>query len=231
MDDPATIARIDAELVAFDKEYLKGDPSEKFLISAKSRNMVRRRLFLQYGGEAGLGNSNSMTLLKNSLSEGWDPASFPTLNNTSRAGSFDRGSETQKGGEEVKWLLRASSNIRILDEDCGTKLGKGVYVTSTNYKKLVSLYIITTNGIRLVEDEPAAEALIGKSILVRSPMFCKHKLTDYCKHCVGERLGANKNAASSAITAEGSAFMLLSLKAAHGKVVSLAKMDLQQSFT
>lgn len=231
LTDPSTIARIDAELNAYDAEYLKGDPSEKFLLSAKSRKVVRKRLFLMYGGESGLGDSNSMTLIKNSLSEGWDPAAYPVMNNTSRAGSFDRGSETQKGGEEVKWLLRASSNIRIIEKDCGTTLGKGFAVTDTNYKKIINLNVITTKGIYLVEDEPAAKALVGKNILVRSPMYCKHKLTDYCKTCVGERLSANPNAASSAITAEGSAFMLLSLKAAHGKAVALAKMNLEQAFS
>lgn len=229
LDDPATIARIEKELIQFDADYLKGDPSGKFLISGKSRNTVRKRLFLMYGGDGGL--NNKTTLVGNSLTEGWTPDKFPAMINTARAGSFDRGSETQKGGEEVKWLLRASSNIRVLEEDCGTKLGKGYRVRKSNYKKIINLYVMTNNGIKLIEDEATAETLIGKNILVRSPMFCKNKLTDYCRHCVGERLGSNKNAVSSAITAEGSAFMLLSLKAAHGRTVSLAKMNLQEAFT
>ncbi len=229
LNDPTTVARIEKELIAFDAAYLKGDPSSKFLISGKSRNVVRKRLFLMYGGETGL--SSNMTLIGNSLTEGWTADKFPVMNNTARAGSFDRGSETQKGGEEVKWLLRASSNIRVLEEDCGTKLGKGYRVRKSNYKKIINLYVMTNNGIKLIEDEATAETLIGKNILVRSPMFCKNKLTDYCRHCVGERLGSNKNAVSSAITAEGSAFMLLSLKAAHGKSVSLAKMNLEEAFT
>ncbi|MHC5879726.1 hypothetical protein ACYT69_12445, partial [Streptococcus pyogenes] len=46
LDDPASQAKINAELINYDKSvWLKGDPSERFLISGKSAN-VRRKLFL-----------------------------------------------------------------------------------------------------------------------------------------------------------------------------------------
>lgn len=231
LHDPTTIAIIEGELEKFDAAYLKGDPSERFLISDKSRKVVRKKLFLMYGAEAGLSGGRNMELVKQSLEEGWEPDKLPAMNNASRAGSYFRGFETQKGGEEVKWLFRASSNIQVLEQSCGSTLGKAWSVDERNVKKLVGLNLITTNGIQMIDNEPMAQSLMGKNVLVRSPMYCKHKFTDYCKDCMGKKLSANKDAVSMAIAAEGSAFMLLSMGAMHGKSLSLAKMDLSKSFS
>lgn len=231
LDDPTTIALIESELEKFDAEYLKGDPSQNFLINPKSKKVVRKKLFLMYGAEAGLTGGRTMDLVQPSLAEGWDPSKFPAMNNASRAGSYFRGFETQNGGEEVKWLFRASSNVQVVEGDCGTKLGKAYTVTDENYKKLVGLYVITKEGPQLLQNEEMTKTLIGKKILARSPLYCKLPYTDFCPICMGTRLAANKDAVSMAITAEGSAFMLLSMSAMHGKSLSLAKLDLASVFS
>lgn len=224
LHDPATIAKIDAELVKADAEYLKGDASEGFLISNKSRNIVRKKLFLMHGAEVGLDEGVDVDLIQNSLAQGWDIDKFPAMNNSLRAGSYNRGAQTMLGGESVKWLLRASSNITVTKDDCGTRLGNVIAVTGDNYKWIEGFYVLTQSGDVKVDKE-TSKSYVGKTVTVRSPMFCKLDKTDYCAHCVGERLAENPTALSSAIADYGSVFLSIYMAAAHAKGLMLAKMD------
>lgn len=229
LHDPAVAALINAELVKFDAEYLKGDESEGFLISKKSRDTVRRKLFLIYGAEPGLDNKYDVDLVKQSLDEGWDYSKFPQLNNALRAGSWSRGAETAVGGEAVKWLLRATSNIVVAMDDCGTKLGKSVELTPENLKKYKGFFMATPAGPVQLTDENAA-SVAGKRVMMRTPLFCKGSGTDFCKCCVGERLSLNPTAASSAVVEYGSAFLGIYMSAAHAKTLTLAKLDWKKHF-
>ena len=209
-----------------DKEYLQGDPSENFLLSAKSRNVARKKLFLDYGADAGLTTSYKVDMIQSSLSEGWETDKMPQMINASRAGSYDRGAETQLGGEAVKWLYRAASNVNIIDKDCGSRLGIAVTVTPESLNKLVKMRIITQTSTTLIEDEQQAGQYLGKRLMVRSPMYCKLGMTDYCRYCVGERLGNNPNSGATAISKLGSNFLSLSLKKFHSSELKLVKAQL-----
>ena len=231
LDDPLTVAKIEAELLKFDAEYLKGDPSEDFLITKKARGTARKKLFLDYGADAGLTKTFKVDMIQKSLSEGWDVSKMPTMINALRAGSFDRGAETQLGGEAVKWLYRASSNVNILDKDCGTRLGLAITVTEHNKKKLVDMRVITQTSSKLIKDEEEAGTYLGKRIMIRSPMYCKLDKTDYCRYCTGERLGANPNSGATAISKLGSTFLALSLGSFHSKQVKMANAQLDEILT
>lgn len=230
LHDPATIAKIEEELVSYDKDvWLKGDRGLDFLISKKSIAVVRKKRFLMYGVEKGLEDGVGVTPITNSLSEGWDIEKFPELNNALRSGSFNRGAQTMLGGEAVKWLLRASSNISITEEDCGTTLGNKIHVTKKNYKQIIDRNIVTPKGPQRVTAEDA-EALIGKSVIVRSPMFCKLDKTDYCAICCGKRLADHPKGLSVAVADYGSAFLGLFMAAMHAKQLETAKLDINDSF-
>lgn len=231
LSDLTTQARIAKELRDYDNEYIKDDKSaETFLLSAKSRGVVRAKLFLMYGTEGGL--AGKPTLIKNSLTEGWEIDKFPSMMNAARAGSFDRGAETMLGGESVKWLLRASSNIRVIvDKDCGSRIGIGLSVDKENFKTLVGLNIITTNSHKLIENEEEAGRYVGYKLMVRSPLYCSLGQTDYCGVCMGERLRKNPDGVSMGITSIGSVFMALFMQSMHGKQLSLAKMDIKKAIT
>lgn len=226
--DSTVIANIDKALVAYDAEYLKGDPGENFLLSNKSRSIVRKKKFLMYGAEPGLDDSVKLDPITNSLEEGWDISKFPAMNNALRAGSFNRGAQTELGGESVKWLLRASSNIIINSNDCGTTVGKPFAVTQSNHKKLVDFSIVTEDGHKLIENEEESGQYIGKYLMVRSPMYCKLDKTDYCKVCVGKKLAQNPTGLSMVVSEYGSSFLSIFMSAAHAKQLSLQKMDLHE---
>jgi hypothetical protein len=227
LKDPATLAVIAKELRDLDQQWLAGDDTLNFLIKSKSFEVVRAKKFLMVGAEAGLGDGQEVELIPRSLHEGWDIDSLPAMVNNLRAGSFNRGAETMRGGEAVKWLLRASSNVNIKPVDCGSRLGVKVLLTKENRKRYLNFTIVSDEPglekVRLTEE--VIDNYIGKRIRVRSPMYCKLPFTDYCSVCVGPRLEANPTGASSAIANYGSTMLLMCMKAVHGKALLLAKYD------
>ena len=225
LSDPAVIAGIDAKLVQYDKDYLAGDDSMDFLIKEKSFKIVRKRLFAMHGAEAGFNDDGKIELISNSLDEGWNPSKFAAINNNSRVGSYNRGFQTQLGGEAVKWLLRASSNINITELDCGTKLGIPKSVLNDNLSWFAGHSIVYREKVIPIDTEDDIKPFIGKEVVVRSPMFCKLPKTDYCQVCAGKKLSANPEAASMAVSDYGSAFLGLFMAAMHGKELAVAKMN------
>lgn len=224
LSDPSVIALIDAELVKFDSEYLKGDAGENFLLDGKAKK-ARKRLFLMYGAEAGFGASVGVDLIQNSLMDGWELDKFPTMNNALRAGSYNRGAETRLGGESVKWLLRASSNIVVSADDCGSKLGKKVTYAADSVHKLIGFNVVTENGFVTITKETDLTQYVDKTIMVRSPMYCKMPKTDFCKTCIGKNLALNPTGLSIAVSEYGSNFLGIFLSMMHTKALSLAKYD------
>ena len=228
LSDSTTLARIDKELIAFDAEYLKGDPGLNFLLSGKSRNIVRKKKYLFYGAEPGLTDSVKLTPVLNSLDEGWDVKAFPQLNDALRAGSFNRGAQTELGGVSVKWLLRASSNIMITQKDCGTTIGEEIDITAENHSQLKDFSIITKEGTKFIASDEDTGVYIGQRIVLRTPMYCKLDLTDYCEVCVGKKLGRNPTGLSLTISEYGSAFLGIFMSAAHAKQLQLQKANLKK---
>ncbi len=220
LDDPIVISDIEKKLNEYDQEFLKGDPLMRF------RTMVRKRLFQMYGAEKGIGDTTKRKLSTNSLDEGWELSSLPDYVNASRAGSFNRGSETQLGGELVKWLLRASSNISVDMDDCGTALGYRRFIGERDYGEIVGLNIISGNNILAIASDEDAKKYIGKTVTVRSPLYCKNPGINYCKKCLGERLTLNERGISIAVADLGSTIMLSFMGAMHGKDLQVAKLDL-----
>lgn len=231
LHDPEVVAKIDAQLVAYDAEYLKGDPGENFLLSKKSRNVVRKKLFMMHGAEQGIEGRVGVEVIRNSLVEGWDVNDFPLMNDSLRSGSFNRGAETQLGGEATKWLFRASSNAVVTQDDCGSRVGKKFTVTAANLKKLVGFSVIAAQGSNFVENEEHAGKYLGKTLMVRSPMYCKLEKTDYCKVCVGSKLAMNPTALSLAVAAYGSEFLSLFMRKMHGTNLAVARMDYRKALT
>lgn len=231
LHDPAVIAKIDAELVAHDRAWLKGDLSEGFLITKKSIEIVRKRQHSMHGAEVGLSEGVDVELIKNSLAEGWDISKFTAMNNSLRAGSFNRGAQTMLGGAANKELTRASSNLYVTERDCGSQMGIPMDVDGDNYKQLAGLYLVAAKEPISVPDVEEAKKYVGKSVLRRSPMFCKLNNTDYCECCVGDRLAANPAALSIAVSEFGAAFLELFMGAAHAKALTVHKLDWKKRIT
>ena len=227
----ATIAKINKVLLEYDAKYLEGDKSgERFTSAGKARNVVRAKKFLMHGAESGMqGDGVNATLVPNSLMEGWDVKHFPVMNDSLRSGSFNRGAETMLGGVAVKWLYRATSNCAITEKDCGSQIGSVQTLRKDNIHQFMGMTIIDDGQqVKLDQDETAGKYL-GKTVMVRNPMYCQLEYTDYCVTCVGDRLAVNPYGLASATSDYGSTFLSLFMKAMHGKTLKTAKLDINSA--
>ena len=230
LHDPAIIAMIDKKLVEYHKQYMKGDIAEGFLITNKSWEVVRKELYLMGGAAAGLDDSGKFDLVDRSLVEGWDPQHFAVMNTVSRAGSFSRGAETEKGGEETKWLFRASSNMTVTEENCGSTLGVDIVATPGNERRLVGFTAIKADGNQVKITNDNVGEYMGRKVWLRSSLFCRLPKTDFCKVCVGERLANNPTGLSTAVAAYGSTFMDTAMSAMHATALKTTRLDYTSAF-
>lgn len=228
VNDATVLAKIQKGLLDYDTAYLKGDPGEGILNGKKIREIVRMKRFLMYGAEPGIEEKIELNTITKSLAEGWDVTRFDAMSNAQRAGSFSRGAQTQLGGESVKWMLRASSNINVTIPDCGTKLGVPVIGTDELLERNKGYYAIVNGAtIRLGDDN--IPQLKGKSFMLRSPGLCRATMTDYCECCVGPKLSIHKTGLSSAVAAIGDTFLGIFMSAAHAKGLQLARWNHQEA--
>lgn len=226
LHDRAVVADISEKLQRLDAEYLKGDRGLDFLTSDKLRKIVRPRLFLMYGAETGIEEKVDVDLISNSLTEGWDVSKFPELNNALRAGSFNRGKQTEMGGEAVKDLFRASGNLKISSPDCGSTVGLLSTINAADSDRILGFTVIENGGLTKITRDNVG-SYVDRLISLRSPMTCKNSHTDYCAICVGERLANNPTGMSMAVADYGSAFLDIYMSAAHSKGIQVARLNLK----
>lgn len=233
LKDPVVLAEFEGKLKAYDAEWLKDDPSYGILVSGKIANMSRKGMFLSVGAGHGFKESNKVTPVLNSLEEGWptDPEQFTAMINVSRAGSFFRGKDTEKGGVSAKAFLRAVSNFVIKDEDCGTQLGIHRSYTAKNINKLVGRYIYNGKEWILIENKADADPYVDKTVIVRTPLYCKLEKDTLCRYCVGENLYRNPVGLTSAVTETSSVILATSLAQFHGSVLATQKYNYQEALT
>lgn len=233
LHDHVVVAQIEKELLEYDKEYLKDDPSYGKIISGKVANISRKRMYLMFGTEAGFDDSADANLVEDSLYEGWptDPDKLVDMFNSSRAGSYSRGKETQKGGVVAKVLLRSASNIMVEGEDCGTKVHLERNITKDNYTSISGRYILKGKDTHLVEDDKEAKEYIGKTVYVRSPMYCKQEGERICATCAGKLLSINPKGVSMSLTEIAAIVLYASMKKMHGKELKTTTLDLDNYLT
>lgn len=222
LDDPLVITRIEKELVDMDKAYMKGDSSESFYLAmgGKSFTDQRKKLFIMFGLAAEFGGSG-YSFVRESLSEGWTPQNLAVGANNLREGSYGRGVETAKGGEQTKFILRIFQEVGITEDDCGSEHGLPIEITELNKSQFVNRY--TVDGKLLTEEE--LNKSIGKEVIIRSPMYCKAQ-KGYCFKCCG-KVYADINNRSIGIDSINitSGFTSTAMAKMHVSSISTSKID------
>lgn len=213
LDDPSVIANIEAELVEMDKQWMKGDVGEGFLTTDKQYGEVRKKLHIMYGLQTGFGETSDTAT--NSLVQGWGAEEMPGMVNALREASYARGKGTAMGGYETKIVNRMLQNVNIGSDDCGTDLGWDVTLTSKEIKNYIGFYYVNSSKKPVLITEDNKNSLVGKTIRLRSPQFCKEKGETYCKTCMGKPNSENENALSAYVAEITSRLMTLQMKAMH----------------
>lgn len=225
LGDPNVMTMIEDELIALDRKELEGDDSNGFMISGKNYDVHRKRMFGLVGMVGTFGDDQKdYEFSQSNLNDGWDLDELPMLNNDVRKGIYGRAKDTALGGVETKVLGRTFQDAKLVSDDCGTKKGLPVVVTSFNKHHF-------SNRHRLVNDKPVLikesdlDGLIGKQITIRSPMYCREK-TGYCYTCHDARFKQiGIKLLNMSATNLSSNIMKQSLKAMHGVKVSLLEVD------
>lgn len=223
LHDPVIQAKIDDELIAMDKAWLKGDPGEGFYIKDKSYNVVRKKTFLLQGAEQGFDVAGEV--IPTSLNDGWDIKHLPAMGNSLREGSYNRGALTALGGEATKFNYRIFQNTVISEEDCKTPFGLTVTLRPEWEKSYISNSIITPKGVVELTPENIKDFL-GKTVVLRSPLYCRTEGVNFCATCMGKKIASTPHAISTYAADIGSTFMSISLKAMHGKALKTAHFDI-----
>ena len=214
------------KLEQYDKEWLKDDPTGDKLAQGGITNS-RSKVYLAYGMTNPIGTSNTQMFLINNLKEGYNlnKKEIAATWNDSIAGSYGRGMETQKGGVASKEILRGVSSVKIQEEPCKTKQGKHILVNKTNAEYLFGRY--TLDGKRISDPE----SLIGKEIVVRSPLYCVIPGSSYCKMCVGDNIANNKDGVPLKMLDIGGKILNSMMKKMHGGTVKKEDLDIINSIS
>ena len=181
LTDPIVMAKIEDELIAMDKAYIKGDVSEPFFqaVGGKAYKEQRKKMYIMVGLMSDFSKeSGNMVTVVNNMDGGYKVEDMPAVANEIRRGSYERGKATADGGYESKFITRAFQDIRITKADCGTKRGK-TFVLKERYKKLF-IGRFLTDGTVLTTDN--IDSYVGKKITIRSPMYCECK-DGICYRC------------------------------------------------
>lgn len=230
LHDPSVVANIEKQLIELDKATMKGDEAEGFLISKKSYDVVRKKMYIMHGLEGGFGGASEMTFIPTSLKEGWDIENLPAMADSLRFGSYNRGNLTALGGESVKYFHRVFQNTKVIPGDCGDTVGMSWTITDDNYGNFEGLFEQTTKGPKEL-DLNYLKTLVGKTITVRSPSSCKSPDQSFCEFCIGTNLSRNPSALLINASNVGSKFMSIFMAKMHGVALKTEKMDINEFFT
>lgn len=216
LDNPAVIATIEKALDDLDKEWLAGDQSVQFYASKKAV-MRRRKLMLFYGIESSFHEGTDFTLIPTALVE-VDKAGMENLvakYNSIREGSFSRGAETAKGGEQVRIIQMIFQNHRIIPGDCGTKLTHAALITEVNAERYVGMNAMVDGKPMPITAEWIAKQH-GKIVRLRRPILCQMGHVDCCSTCASSHKAEEPRAIAADISTAFSNIMGVAMAKMHG---------------
>lgn len=224
LHDPTVISYIEQELRKLDAEHLEGDVSQGFYIKKKTLDPGRKKSHLMMGLEEAFGDPDVADLVINSLAEGIDVEKLPAMINSLREGSFDRGHQTMLGGVVSKTVLRVMQNTKIVEKDCGSKLGIQTPVTSSNRDELIGNYILENEEVVELTQQNI-DGYVGSTVTLRTPLFCRSGEDDFCQTCIGRRYEGHERALATAASTVGSTFMSIFMASAHAKALETTTYD------
>ena len=233
LDDPLVIAKIEDELIAMDKNYMKGDTSMRFYgpLGGKSFDLWRKKLYIAVGGiEAFDKDTSKYEFLQNSLEEGQRLEDLPKYGNESRKGSYQRGHETRNGGALTKYIIRAFHDSRIQEDDCGTNKGLKVDFRVHDIKKFRGRFInLDGKWTEITEDNINKIPL--KTYTMRSPMYCQCKKNGYCYKCMGSVFASlNIEQLAMNVVDISTTFMNAAMKNMHGSKLAIFDIESLDQF-
>ena len=226
LDDPVKQVEFVEKLQAYDEEWLKDDPTNGILMSGKLKKVSRTKMYLVQGSEPNFTDELANHFNPHSFSDGqhiYSKKEKATINSAIRYGSYARGMMTAASGVVAKTLMEVFGSYSIRKEDCGTKLTKTELIQTP--KAYIGRYIVQGGKLLLI-DHDNAESFKGKTVALRSPMYCKEDHTYFCRHCAGERMYRFKDSLTKAGSFLGATFMYSTFALLKGNAVVSVDIEL-----
>lgn len=125
-------------------------------------------------------------LNNNSFNDGSNADNFDLLANKAMFASYSRGVNTAKGGTYAKYTNSMMQAVILDDEgsDCGTTKYMDYAVTKDNEASIRYNFALINGKLTRLDPE-LLKGLIGKTIKMRSPLYCKSK-NHICNKCAGD---------------------------------------------
>lgn len=227
--------KIEAELIAYAKEYLKGDPSLDIFLSGARGSFGNnfKNMFVIKGviRDCDPNAKQKYYMAESNYMNGIKPSEYTLFAKSLVAGPFKRSKKTAPGGYAEKLLLTASQHIKLgpPGSDCGTTRTLEVEITKKNAQNWK--YSFVKEGDKYVElTTEVLPNYIGKKVHIRAGYLCKHK--DYiCEKCMGtlfQRIGRQN--IGLVVSETGSFRKNKSMKAFHDSVETVYEMDVDKVF-
>jgi hypothetical protein len=216
---PENIVKIEKELIDLDKQWIKGDTSANYYAcNKKAYGITRKKMHSMVGAvEVATEDGTEIKLMSKALEDGWGIEDIPIIATDLRHGSYSRGKETAKGGEDTKNIMRVFQSIKIIEDDCGTKYGAMRTIGKEFIHEYYGRYVYLGNK-EYVIDETNADMLANKLLKVRTPGHCLTENGNLCHKCCGAIFKKLQRTVIGLLAIEiGSTFLSAAMASMHGK--------------
>ena len=128
-------------------------------------------------------------IVTSNYNEGVSKEDMPIIADSLVTAAYSKGVSTQDSGTLSKKYNAVLQGIRLLPNgsDCGTTKTREQEITESNADDYLYRYIVEKGKlVQLTQDN--IKQYIGKTVNMRTPIYCKAKDPNYCSVCTGERL-------------------------------------------
>lgn len=222
---------IEKPLIAKAKEELKDDPAMRLYDLGKPSFGNNYKNSLVTNGPLFDPVSGQYKININSYVDGINSNNFDTIANKAMTASYSRSVNTAVGGTYAKYMSAMMQNVSCgpKDSDCGTTGYYNFPVTKDNWKVIKYNYALINGKLTRLEPE-LLKTLIGKTIKMRSPLYCKDKKC-ICNKCIGDQyyiLGIKHIGLTAGIAPNAS--MNKSMKAMHDISIKTVEIKPEEFF-
>lgn len=183
--DIVTSEKIEKELTNDVRKLLKGDPGMDLYNSEARGNFGNYKNMNIFKGATMNPNTGKYEIVRSSFMDGIQKQDIPAFGNAVISGSYPKAVATQDSGYLSKQIV-ACMQCESLDEhgtDCHTTKTLEILITNSNHTDYEYRYIVDNGGLVCLTPD-VLKKYIGKTVKLRSPMYCTGD--KICNICAGE---------------------------------------------
>jgi len=212
------------------KATVENEPSYDWFKSGAAKDVLQV-ISVTRGLIAESRDNTKFHFVKSNLQDGIEKSEIDQYADNGISSACSRGIETQRGGDLVKMYNAAFSHVELGEKgsDCGTKFTKDVIIDKNAIREYHLRYCYF-GGKEYCLTEENIEKLIGKTVKMRSPIFCTDE--KICNKCAGDlyfKVGIRN--VGFLISKCGSSLLNAFLKSFHNTLVKMKPIDLDKYLT